>query len=833
MKKLVFSLLILLIFFVSDLYASKEYWFSSNYLSIRNINVSNFPEISIEFKCIYRGSPADYWDENFLSKISVLDSFNQYQVVSYSKNVDTNINVNVLVHLKSIRTRKLLKLYKALEDLSVSELNYYDNRYNSLQLMDIKSILNQPIAYGLDRVFVRNFVRYVNNIIDRYPLNDYLHIFVGRFKDINNLDLFYYKLGEFNDYTSQWYGMFYVSKPPYFLEHGKHLNKCVFIDDMNIIDVYKIKNIINNTLSLLSNSNYVVNLVLNEELLKVNNKSLRLKVCIENDTLETNVDLVSYLNDIELIAYDKIVNRINELVNNNKYNDAINIYRNYFINNKYFEYDENIIHSIVSNWLNYLLSNMMYGKLEDVLNYVEKELNINADKKWYKSLKLNILRNMVNYYKKRNDYSNTINTYEKILKIEPSWKIRRNILIEEGKLSLKENKYIEASRHFRECYETYNDKNAIKLLNNTIKNGSDEYYSRHDYYKLFMLINSNIDYVRFNFKYKYYYAEGAYNIYRYDIAKNEYQWLLDNWRNNKIVKWEEVYKKLQISCLKTMDFDNAYVMLQQMIREENRRNNNIIKAIATLRIKYCIPALRAFVIADNNDIMINNIFKEISVRHWPINLIEICYYDKKYNRIYSKRNNRYNKEYIYDIKNITNSITVYPYIDVRSAIVIMIENTNNGYLVIVLNNDIDETEKEIVKEIYKDVMREEPWYELYKYEQKNWLSTLSRLLSNIIGNDYNYDGKINIDEYMNKINDNGLIEYIVMYNVDGKVVNETNDVEKYIEYENAKLWNRSKNTNAILYQVVKYKNKDILDYSNPFYYGGEYKGIIKIGFKKY
>ncbi len=318
-------------------------------------------------------------------------------------------------------------------------------------------------------------------------------------------------------------------------------------------------------------------------------------------------------------------------------------------------------------------------------------------------------------------------------------------------------------------------------------------------------------------------AKASLNLNDHQLALSNYKWLMNNWEVQQKLRWNDAMWELQMLFSRNLQFDNAISANQRLYRETGD-DKAIFFTVLNARAMYCIPITQAYKLAYSS--FGNNIsnFTLNMVPHFITGAYTINSNTKAVTTLVKNGNQT-------DISKVkVSDYITYPAIvfdDMKKVFYAVNRLGDNTYFIISINSAISTIEENMISSIIGDKTNQVKWDRLIESNTRAGAKFFSIFVTRIMQNDYQTKGKISSELYWNSIKQNKNILYMVEHDKDG-IVARYNFNKQNGNYEDIH-WNKSSKTLTYFELEILYKNKKILDLTNPIINKGKWERSIRLG----
>ncbi len=844
MKITVFKIIVSWVFLIIisiNIYAGKslQYWTNTNNLDILQVEVQKYPVITVHFSGMFRGNPLKMWDDKYLQNIELLENGKSCRILlSGDDSHPPQVFLNIPLYLKTRKNKELSKIQGVFNNFKKFHPTFYvpdqtgfvnvpfRNLYNDIYFQDQRKNIAKKI---IDYLTVANQIR---------DGNFRLHIFIGRFKKINDVELLNHQLSQMPWGAGHWYALFYIDHSKKFpnINRPESLRKCLFIEDFRQ-DTLLLSKKLSQAVELLQQSYEVFSFRVHDIVPGNTKRQYQLIIPVQNERLIKNFTLE--LPEDKMQEYFCVVysEKGRKLLSASRYKMALDTIYQAYMNFPDTSF-RNIAQEAIVKWGAKIILDSTGEDILPLLNDAEKKWNFNPfSDNWYKILKLKLLKLHFRIEDTRGaPLAQRITICEEIIRLAPDDKFYQNkLLLLKGEQQKLLGNHWEAVNYFHQSWKIYSDKDAKQEMYRELNQAVSSYFNKGKYGDLLSRVSSYFDYIKQQFRYRYILAFSNLAVHNYSKAKIHYEWLLNHWKaKQKYLTWDKAFNTLQELYDYTLDFDRAFDMIQQIYREKEGENQRLSAVVASLKAKYLVPVIDAFPVFKKQSVsnkLETAFFEELRPLHWP-DFVEGLYIISSNGRILWKA----------DKGNIVIPPNTSRLLEIQSFPVFLrnndkytaylINKLTDGYVVLQISTRLNQEEKILLQNIQQNRLNDKPWYQLYTYEQQNGLPVLSEILSLMVGIDYVADGKVNLEAYWRQFKKHSYFIYVVIHNRDGRVVLNKN-FNKIKGKFDPLTWERSSRARALFQQEVVYEQESVFDITNPIYYKGKITGAIRFGFKKY
>jgi len=810
-----------------------------NITSIKTIDISQFPMIEMDLQCIINNHAVGEIDDLDLANIQILEKDCICQIVNTNIiEKPPEIGLMVLLTRKFTNSDEMSRLsgmigHKILNRVFlVNESQGFIRQQNNAGM---NSLYDPVVSADNNQYLEKNLQDYFREQLKLKTNGDLIHFLIGDYSPVKSTHSLKTDLQNLLNEGGHWLAYLYREQPTDLFENMDPdlKNHIVFIKDFDD-EVSDLTKSFDSMLNLFKLS-YI----------KVSYSSRQSSLV---DTLKTGTVIIPYKADSLRIpfSYHIASNQISEQY-------IKNIYLTIRQMEKVFQFSDALdtlwqakqavksdsfpilYRNILESWSKQILKTNHFNEIPSWLAGAEKDWNFNSDnKEWNSQVKLPLMKKyLISIEQDPSKLDEQIAICEKIVKIDAGAK-------EYGQkiMRLKARHYIEQGSYWPavQCYkismEKYNDTAAEKDFYKNLNEAIREDFNQNNYSQLYTKAKEYDSFIKSDFELRYMSAKSCYATRQYSDAKQQYEWLLLNWkREQQLTSWDEVFTALQSIYIQTLEFDKSFDLIRQIYREKSGQEDMLSLAIAILRAKYLVPAVQImpeFYQHCKGTEGLQHFFANYRLKSGNQSVSAVYYLDTNgslLNQI--KGANALPPPTIEEI----HKINEYPaIISTDKKTHALINKIHSSLFVLQISPELSQQEKLLMQTIQKNKMDEKPWYELAVLEQKCTLPLLSELLTNLMGVDYSLNKNLNLDSYWQLLNKNDFINYLVFHDKTGKIINKVNFDLTKATYKQTD-WQKSSVTQALFQQDITYNNAKVSDISNFIIINRIGFGALRIGFK--
>ena len=837
--------LIVIVILLSLLSACKNgesYKFDQSYLKILNVEISTMPEGQIEFRSFTNGESSLLMNDDFLKAMKFNIEGQETKLHSVSQEKDVAVDVFIFSNITEKNT--------ILSDKKVKNYDLYVNYPTNLEKIESSDAslfeeLKENIKKGGSDNFAKNIFKFLQGVKqDRNEKLFIVFIDSNRLEDDAEFSKYYDKINKLAaDHSNWWFGIFSnedFSKLDNIKNHSIPEN-CLFIE--NLQDTDQQLRFIESSIEKIENSRYLADFsfVGLSNPLKTEYQ-VRMFSVIDDEVKNKLSDIYIFkINSDKLKNYYLAVveSRINELITNYQYEAALDKLSIDFDLTKYPELRDKA-HRIIINWfieknetLKYNSGKADYDEGLDFIIFVEKKWDpVNLP--WYKNLKVEFLILYSDFQKAKGyAYSERMKIYDEILSLDPgNVNVTFNLYECKGDSFISAKDIVTGISWYKKALNEKSDPQLKEKLLRNLKELIEEYHTSKSYQLLNDIAQLYSSYIADNFNIRYYWANAAYKIHSTSQALKQYNWLIDNWKSNSLISWNELLNNLFNVYAEDMNFDEAYNLLKRIAinNQGNEESPDIMLALSYLRGKYIKPFIMAseMFFSSINSSKIKYLSDQLEKSDLPAyiqaiytisgNSVKSILYPQNAKVILPPTN--------YDTKPQTFSK--------EGNNCWYIRNIQDGYLVLQTNNSVLSNGEAVrLTELKNNYTNPSEWFELEEYLFDYQKQTTVRLLGIMIGVDY-YLNEISVmDEYaevLQKTIPN--YEYFSIQNKENRIVYSKDFNQKNAFYHNEG-WSASSKAILIFSQEIEYDGSKITDIAYPITINENWLGVIRFGFERY
>ena len=834
---------IVLVIILAMLVACKNetYKFERSDLQIIRSEISEMPEGKIYFRAFTEGESPLLMNKDFLTTVKLNIKGQKTKLVSVAQ--EENVSVDVLLFSNLAEKNTLLSDKQKAKDYK-RYVNYFTGlkEVDSLDTQLLVKLKEEKKEKETDN-FSKNILKFAQKIeqnkneklfvifIDSKNLED-----DNKFREYNN------KITELIDTNPNWwFGIF--SKGSFFkLSKTNDYSipeNCLFIEIIK--DKEQQLRFINNSIEKIKESKFIADF-------SFDGLSDPLKTEYEIE-LFSDVDgkLKNKLSDNFIMKIDSeklkkyyltlISNSTNILISNNQYKSALLKLHTSFESTNYSELREKA-YKTIQTWFSQKINKIEnnYNKIFfdnglDFIDYIES-IWVLKNLTWYKDFKKQFLIPYSDFQKaNKYSYNDRMDIYNEILTLDPeNVGALFNLYECEGDSCISVNKVEEGLSWYAKAIKEKSDAQLKEKLAQNLKILIIDYNKDKEYYKLNEISQTYNSFIKNDFEFRYYWANAAQNIHETKQALTQYNWIIQNWKDNSFISWNELLSKMFYVHAEYMDFDEAYDLLKRIaINNTAKESPNLTLALSYLRGKYIKPFIIAssiFFRSENSSI--KHLKKEFDKTDFPA-YVQAIYTVSTNNQLSHTLYQKNDK--ISLPKNLTGNTTFIS--NAGENIFWFIQKISNGYLILQTNDELTESEQVRLTDLQNDYANPSKWYEVEKYIFDNQNQTTVRLLGIMIGIDYCANNESILKRYATELTKAiPNYEYFAVQNKQNKIVYSTDFKTDMAFYHNDG-WNSSSKAELLFSQEIDYGSTKIIDIAYPIYYKNNWLGVTRFGFKKY
>jgi hypothetical protein len=338
------------------------------------------------------------------------------------------------------------------------------------------------------------------------------------------------------------------------------------------------------------------------------------------------------------------------------------------------------------------------------------------------------------------------------------------------------------------------------------------------------------EFLKNDFDLRYLFGRACFEMHDYSKAISQFEWIIFNWKENNQITWENAFDILQNAYTLSFRFNEA-VKLNQRIFREKQRQESLLQIVMNLRLanlKICMDAFEAWlanlVISNKGGVLID--FNPVLVPSYisSVRLFGMQNQDKQI--LYPIKQTTTIAEPLFKASNICSSIQIE-----HNTAWFLSKISDDKHVSIMLKNEIlDETEKNLLLEITKDPMDNKLWDKLFQYEERIGCKLVSQLCTAMMESTFRLNGKIGFEQYWSQISKNHLVQYMIFHSKDGSVIQKgfVPGKEKYSPTD----WQKSCKANAYYHIEIENNGKNISDLTNPIYGIRNWEGSLRLGIER-
>ncbi|MBN1781251.1 hypothetical protein JW948_09015 [bacterium] len=404
-----------------------------------------------------------------------------------------------------------------------------------------------------------------------------------------------------------------------------------------------------------------------------------------------------------------------------------------------------------------------------------------------------------------------------------------------GEMRLADNDYWGALSHFSEADRLKADTAMQAKISRTFARAVMNDYKTGDFVNLYAGSRKYESHVRDSFANAYVYAKSCEETRHFAEAVREYEWVLQHWDNgNTLVTWDKAFDDLESLYIKALDFDKAFDLIKRGADKNPVRPATISPLILNLHAKYARPLL------DVGEILFSRLspqetgtlFAEYQrVIRDPF--VQACYLlNRNLSVLQSTRPSGEHVPGSVQIQGIT-SFPAFILESGQNATGWLIARIPSGYFVIEISSNTDPETNNKLRPIYDNAQNEDAWFSLYDLKRMQGCTYLSQALTLFLAQVIQKQGPDQLGSYWNILQKDAGFKYGVFHDAQGTQQSSSGFARSSLSMDESN-WKRSSSAQALYRQEdVKYGNTAVIDLCNPVYGNGQYRGTIRLGFKKY
>lgn len=430
-------------------------------------------------------------------------------------------------------------------------------------------------------------------------------------------------------------------------------------------------------------------------------------------------------------------------------------------------------------------------------------------------------------------FSEKVALANKIYEAEPTPENKLTLTIDEAHLFYSENKLWQAVEKLHKAILIKKTDETNQLLKDWLFHTFNSEFEQQEFTNLTAKGETYAKWYKSPFLQHYILAEAYRETSDFLKAQKQYEWLIDNWRNQNTIDWFDAFGKLQEMLCLNYKFDEAIEINQRLYRsKENSESVELSLFIA--RAKMLKPVIDVFPDAVRQSGSFTALKNSVQLKPvvFPEWLTGIVLADAKMNTVTEfYKTEDYKSNPNADLTRFKN----FPVIemDIAGNNFWMINRINgNHYVVLHISNYIrNEQEKTILDEIVKSKMDETNWVNLFRLEERAGIKFSTQMMTVLWEAQLAQKGNISFPSYWERLKTNSFIRFITWYSESGSIKSFGQPLPEG-SYQPGD-YKRSAKTVAYYEQIIKDNNQTYFDITNPVFNENSWKGAVRIGVESY
>lgn len=819
--------------------------FSSSMLRQTHLDSHALPIVELDILALQSGQPVHLDQETIHKKLAVMEDAVACSLISCQSSLrKLSLDVDLFADLDAVTKEELNKFENIV--LAVSSHSGFKTRLHTYALQD-SGLTELPLgefnrlkldSRGAQTLSLDKALEFIRQQTS-FSTGNHIIFFLLRYTDEQAINRLRQTMLSLNDRGTLWYGVIYTKA----VDIGKGdmpLDHCVILEDLGEPEDQLRASLVF-FLDRVQAATYAV------QFLSPNKRSLRttrvldVTVCerCETDGSQKMSWVVTYPDSVVKKAYVRFSLENAEVTKTTHgFQAALDTLYNAF---RWFAAPEfqDAAQSIIGEWGKCIISQRLAYQVDQLRRQAENDWGIAPDHaQWYRELKRDMLNTQLAASLERGDSLDVaISLRDQIGELYPhdtAYLAETQML--RGDLLVGRADFWGAARSYERCQQLRPDKQVDKKLIETIRQGMLRDDQDHNYKRMYVQGKTFTRHFSADVQMRYLFARCCNMTGDFSLALENYEWLVVNWNGGQgIVTWDGLFQELQQMYSSTLRFDEAYRLDQRVFRQ--REDNMILfQAVRNLRARYLMPVASVFPLfwsrVDAQESRAK-FFQKNVLTLWPHFLLGMYVINHGEVGRFAIGDS---KKRVAPSTTAIGSASGYPSIinggpegQTRAWLVNRIPE---GYFVLEFSDDVDDREGIMLGEIKKRKMLDEPWNALANYEQSFGVRTLSELLTGMLTAEYEERSSLSLSAYLEPLRKVSPIIYLVHHTKGGQI-NESSAFDRPLAQYAGNNWIRSSTTLAFMVQELDYNKNSVIDAANPMYIDRAWKGVIRVGFRKF